>query len=236
MKKLVMMAVLALATGCLAQAQDIVGDWQGTLNTGGGELRIVLHVAQGDGGMKATMDSPDQGIVGMPVSTITKQDVKVNFTVDVVKGSFEGKLKNNGVISGNWKQGGDPRPLDFKRQTAPIVMVHKAAPPSDIDGTWEGVLNNGTMILHIVFHIVNTADGLMATMDSPDQHINGWPATGVTRKNATLKLDFKQVNGGFDGKVNKDKTVIDGTWTQGPGSLGLTLKKSKEAAAAQPGL
>jgi len=231
MKKLLAAVELVLATVCLAQAQDIIGDWQGMLNTGMGELRIVLHVTKADdGSLKAIMDSPDQGIGGMPVNPINLQDSKLTFMVDVIHGSYDGKLKSNGVIAGHWSQGGpEPQPLDFKRQTTPIKSTHKPAPPSDIDGTWAGILNNGVMTLHIVFHIINTEDGLMATMDSPDQHVMGWPATGVTRKGAMLKVDLKQVGGGFEGKINKDHTAIDGTWTQGAGNLSLSLKRVKEA-------
>ncbi len=229
MKKLIVMAVLS---GCACAAQDMVGDWQGTLRLDTpAELRIVLHVTKADDGhWKATMDSPDQNIVGMPANNLNIQNSKLTFTVDAVHGSYDGKLKSNGVISGYWTQG-EPEPLDFKRQTIPIKTVHKAAAPSDIDGAWAGTLNNGVQTLHIVFHITNTEDGLMATMDSPDQRVSGWPATGVTRKGSSLKLELKQVGGGFEGKINKDRTVIDGNWSQGAGTLSLSLKRVKDAAA-----
>lgn len=228
MKRMIAVLAVLLATAFSAQAQDIIGDWQGTLNTGMGELRIVLHITKADdGSLKATMDSPDQGIGGMWVNAINLQDSKLTFTVDVVHGSYEGKFKGN-VIAGHWSQG-EPQPLDFKRQTSPIKSQHKPAPPSDIDGTWAGILNNGVQTLHIVFHIANTEDGLMATMDSPDQHVTGWPATAVTRKGSTLKMDLKQVGGGFEGKINRDRTAIDGNWTQGAGRLSLSLKRVKEA-------
>src|SRR5271154_3775889 len=76
-----------------AQAQNIVGDWQGTLKAGGAELRLVLHVARNaDGNLKATLDSVDQGANGIPVTSISLKDSKLNFTVDAVHGTYEGKL------------------------------------------------------------------------------------------------------------------------------------------------
>ena len=43
-----------------------MGDWRGTLKPGSAELRLVLHIAQGDdGNLKATLDSIDQGANGI---------------------------------------------------------------------------------------------------------------------------------------------------------------------------
>jgi hypothetical protein len=41
---------LAATTTCIAYAQDIAGDWQGTLKAGSQQLRLILHVAKGDNG------------------------------------------------------------------------------------------------------------------------------------------------------------------------------------------
>ncbi|MCP5062335.1 MAG: alpha/beta hydrolase, partial [Ignavibacteriae bacterium] len=49
-------------------AQDITGDWYGVLDIQGQKLRIVFHIVENDGSLTATMDSPDQGAKGIPVS------------------------------------------------------------------------------------------------------------------------------------------------------------------------
>ena len=51
----------AILLGGAVYAQDIVGDWQGTLKAGPQELRIIVQIAKADnGGWKATMYSIDQ--------------------------------------------------------------------------------------------------------------------------------------------------------------------------------
>ena len=86
MRTAFMMVVFAASAACLAHAQDIVADWQGVLKAGGGELRLVLHVAKGEGGgLRATLDSVDQGANGIPVSSITLKDSKLNLVVDAVR-------------------------------------------------------------------------------------------------------------------------------------------------------
>jgi hypothetical protein len=231
MKRILLLVVLALATAGAAQAQNIVGDWQGTLKAEGVELRIVLHVTKADdGSLKATMDSPDQAALGIPVTSVAVKDYKVDFTVEAVHGTYEGKVNSDATeIDGTWTQD-KPRPLEFKRATAPIKTEHKPAKPSDIDGTWAGTLDTPNGQLRLVFHITNTEDGLTATMDVPEQGAKGIPVTAVTRDGSSLKLEMKQIAGVFEGKIATDLASIGGTWTQQGGSLPLVLRRAKDGA------
>ncbi len=232
-KRLLMLAALALATVPFASAQDITGDWKGTLETGTGELRLVLHITKSaDGKLQGTMESPDQAIGGAPLDSVTLEGSKVHFTLNVAKGVFDGTLKGNGSISGNWNQGTPPTkyPIVFTRQTTPIKTQHEPAPPSDIDGKWEGAFDTPQQgKVHVTFHIKNTADGLTAMTDCPEMNISGWPATAVTRKGSSVKIAMKQVGAIFQGKLDKSLDSMSGDWTQGDEqSHALKLKRTKE--------
>jgi hypothetical protein len=234
-KSAIVTIVLTLMAVC-AHAQDIAGDWQGTLSAGGGELRLVLHIGKNaDGSLKATLDSIDQpGANNIPVSSIMLKNSKLSLAVDAVHGSYDGTVSSDGkTIKGTWTQG-RALSLDFQRATAPIKTEHKPAKPSDIDGTWLGTLDTGAAKLRIIFHIVNTEDGLMATMDSPDQGANGLPTTSVTRDGASLKIETKQIGGNFSGKIAPDLSSIDGAWTQWGASAPLVLKRVKDQAELDP--
>jgi len=101
-----------------AQAQPVVGTGQGSLPNGmGGQIRVVLHVAQEAAGLKATMDSPDQGgQTGIPVEKVAFEKEKFTLDVAVVRGSYEGTLDAaKGEISGTWRQNGQEIPLVFKK-------------------------------------------------------------------------------------------------------------------------
>lgn len=218
-----------------ARAQDIAGDWQGTLSAGGMELRLVLHVTKStDGSLKATLDSVDQGANGIPVSSITLRGSKLHLGVDAVHGTYDGTLAPDAkIISGTWSQGQD-LPLEFKRATAPIKTEHKPAKPSDIDGTWMGTLEVGAVKLRVVFHFVNTEDGLIATMDSPDQGAKGLPTTSVARDGANLKIEAKAINAVYEGKIAADLATIDGTFTQMGDPHPLLLKRIKDQSELEP--
>jgi hypothetical protein len=229
MRRTSILAALVVAATCFASGQDIAGDWQGTLNTGAVDLHLVLHITKkADGTLKATLDSVDQGANGIPVSAISQKNSTLSLGVDAVHGTYEGKIAPDGkTITGTWTQG-QPLPLEFKRATTPVKTEHKPAKPSDIDGAWMGSLDTGATKLRVVFHFVNTEDGLIATMDSLDQGMKGMPATAVTRDGASLKIDVKAIGGVFAGKIAADRSWIDGTWTQVGNSLPLVLKPVKD--------
>ena len=231
MKKAVWVLLGSLSMACLAQAQDIAGDWQGTLKNGGAELRLVLHIMKNpDGSLKGTLDSIDQGANGIPIQSVSLNNSKLTLDVAAVNGSYQGTVnKDTSEIDGTWTQG-QSLPLNFKRASAPIKTEPAPAKPSDIDGAWMGTLDTGAVKLRIVFHITNTEDGLTATMDSLDQGMNGLPTTSATRNGSSLKIEANQIGGSYEGTISKDHSQIDGTWSQGGGTLPLVLKPVKDAA------
>lgn len=113
--------------GSTLHAQDIAGDWQGTLKIGDG-LRIILHIVKGDnGGWNGVMYSIDQSTDGIPVSSLTIQGSDLKFSVEQVRGSYEGKLSPDGnSIAGTWTQGA-PLPLDLQRATKETAWPIDAA-------------------------------------------------------------------------------------------------------------
>jgi len=144
--------------------------------------------------------------------------------VAAVHGKYDGTVAADGnSIKGTWTQGAD-LPLEFKR----TVAAAKPATPSDIDGAWMGVLEMGGAKLHVVFHIFNTAEGLKATLDSPDQGANGIPTSSVMRNGSSLTIEADMIGGKYVGKIAADLSSIDGTWTQGGSTVPLSLKKQTE--------
>ena len=122
-------SVLALATltASLVCAQDISGDWQGTLKAGAQELRLILQVAKSDNGeWRATMLSIDQGRdrgAGMPSTSFSLDGSTIRFAIGAIGASYDGKLSAGGAsISGTWTQG-RPLPLEFTRATKETAWV-----------------------------------------------------------------------------------------------------------------
>jgi uncharacterized protein len=221
-----------LCCACFAEGQDIAGDWQGLLNAGTVQLHIVLHIIKdSEGNLSATMDSVDQHAYGLAVSSISLKNSKLKFDVDKVQGSYVGKLSADGTkISGSWSQGGGFLDLDFKRTTNVEKVQPKLGPPSDIDGTWLGTVEANGMKLRVVFHIVNTADGLTGTIDSLDTDQSGIPMTAITLNGSALRVEVKQADIVYEGKISTDLGTIDGTWKQHGHNPSLILQRVKNSA------
>jgi hypothetical protein len=229
-------ALTAFTTPAVCTAQSkIAGDWQGTLNAGGAQLHLVLHVTEAkDGSLAATLDSVDQNAYGIPVSSISLVDAKLSLTVDAVHGTYDGIVNADAsAIDGTWSQG-QPLPLRFTHAQAKTAQpAPRAAKPTDIDGTWMGRLNTGAITLRIVFKIVNTPDGLTATLKSPDQSPAWMHATSVTRSGSALTIAIKPIGAAFEGKIGADLGTITGTFTQGGSPLPLVLTRVKDESALE---
>ena len=118
MKNLLLATVaLVMLSAGAAHAQDITGTWQGTLQAGGRELRIVMKISNADGaGLKALMYSIDQGGQGMAASSVALQGSTVRIAVAGLGASYEGRLNADATsMTGTWTQGPSPAPLNLKR-------------------------------------------------------------------------------------------------------------------------
>jgi hypothetical protein len=232
--KIAILAFAALALSPLSHAQtSIAGDWQGTLVSPGPQFHLLLHIAAAkDGSLSATLDSVDQG-VSFPLTTISLKDSKLDFTVDPAHISYEGTVNKDATeIDGTFTQG-LPLELNFKRAPE-LTAAPKPAAPSEIDGTWQGTLDAGALMLRIVFKIVNTQEGLTAQMQSPDQSPAWIAASSVSRKDSALTIDLKGIGAKFEGKISADLSSMDGTFTQMGSPLPLALKRIKDQSAVEP--
>ncbi len=93
--------------------KELEGSWEGTLDAGGKQLRLVLKLANQPSGATGTLVSVDQGGQELPVEAITQSGSSLKFAVRSVGGSYEGELKD-GQITGTWMQGPGKLPLVFK--------------------------------------------------------------------------------------------------------------------------
>jgi uncharacterized Ntn-hydrolase superfamily protein len=235
MKTWICVLFLNLLAAATANAQTVDGDWQGTLKAGPAELRLVLHVSKDDkGNLKATLDSPDQGANGIPVTKITLAESMLSFEVQRIGGSFEGKVNAGATgISGTWRQLGSSLPLELAR-AAPVQTKNRVPKPSDIDGDWEGVLDTGGATLRLVLHIATFEDGVAAKLDSLDQAAAGMPVTTFTRKGTSVDFEMKQIAGSFSGTVDAALATISGTWTQLGNSRPLAFKRVRKTPDVFP--
>lgn len=100
-----------------ASTPSLAGDWQGAIETPNGALHVVLHISPlSDARLTATLDSPDQGVSGIEVNTITFKEPALHFEIERFSSSYDGNVDPNGLtIAGEWKQGTAALSLKFSR-------------------------------------------------------------------------------------------------------------------------
>jgi len=120
---LVFFIVAAVAPGARAAppSRDPVGHWQGMLQ---GKLRLAFHFERtADGRFRGTMDSPDQGAIGLALDSVTFTRDSLGCELRMVRGRYDGRLNATGdSLIGIWRQNGAALPLSLARTAAaPIV-------------------------------------------------------------------------------------------------------------------
>jgi len=111
-------ALVVLFSAGAAAAQNLAGNWQGTLQAGPRSLRIIFAVTAADGGaLRGVMYSIDQGGQGIP-ATVTAQGSAVRMVAAGANITFEGSMSADGnSITGNFTQGGNAMPITLQRAT-----------------------------------------------------------------------------------------------------------------------
>ncbi|MFO7588693.1 MAG: hypothetical protein R6X22_11545 [Gemmatimonadota bacterium] len=115
-----------------AAAQDpLVGDWDVAVSVMAQEIPLVLHIAEGEGGLEGTFDSPAQGAFGLPILAIAHEHpaIRVELETGGAPAVLEGTHAGD-TISGDFSQG----PLAGTFEATRKAPEEGAAEPETPDG------------------------------------------------------------------------------------------------------
>jgi CubicO group peptidase (beta-lactamase class C family) len=225
---LVAVLMVLVFGGATARAQNKIkvdGDYAGTL----GPLHLKLHLkADATGTITGTLDSIDQGAVGIPCADFHLDGLNFSFAVPAVSGSYAGSFSADGnTLAGTWKQG-QSLPLSFTRDT-----FVPAAKPSAVDGVWLGALALGGSSLRIQIVVKSDAAGKeFCTLDSLDQRAMGNECDQVKFNAPNFSFDVPSMHGHWEGKLTNEKNLT-GTWSQGS-PMTLNFARQLTALMAAP--
>jgi len=212
------------STSLFAQpSPSVAGDYAGNL----GPLHVKLHLkVDASTALTGTLDSTDQGAMGIPCADFHLDALALTFSVPAVHGTWKGAVTADG-LTGTWDQG-TPQPLNFTRDT-----FVAAAKPSPVDGIWLGSLTAGSAALRIQLQVKSDAAGHeFCAMDSLDQHAMGLECAKAVFAAPGFSFEVPVVHGTWSGKLSADGNTLIGTWNQGK-ELPLTLtRKTVELTAA----
>jgi fermentation-respiration switch protein FrsA (DUF1100 family) len=121
MKRFIIINLLLISLTSTIFPQNVVKQktdlWEGKLNISGITLRLVLKVTTDDNGsISAKLDSPDQSVENIPVSSISVTKDSLKFEVSSIMAKYAGKIENDSmVIVGIFKQATLTLPLKLKK-------------------------------------------------------------------------------------------------------------------------
>jgi len=148
---------LGILIANLVFGQEITGQWNGILKVQGTQLRLVFNISKTENGFSSTMDSPDQGAKGIPVTSTTFENQTIKLTVSNLMIEYVGTFGDNQIIVGNFKQGGMSFPLNLSKEIAEKEKPDRPQEPKKpypyyeeevtFDNTQAGITLAGTLTL-----------------------------------------------------------------------------------------
>jgi CubicO group peptidase (beta-lactamase class C family) len=214
--------VLACVGAAFAETPKIGGDYSGML----GPLHLKLHLKTGaSGALEGTLDSVDQGAMGLPCASFHLVVTALSFEVPSVRGTWHGTVSGDGAtLSGTWSQG-EEMPLAFYRDE-PFTAAEK---PSRVDGVWLGTLEAGGVKLRIQVQVKSDRAGKeYCSLDSLDQSAMGLPCDKAHLDGDHFSFEVPVVHGRWSGTLAASGNELDGTWSQGQD---LPLKMTRQTVA-----
>ncbi len=219
------------------EPMDIRGYWKSNFELfPGAATTIGLNIGRiPDGTFKATLDLPEQGAKDIPASSVTSSNNTAQLEWKLFQGSFNAKLSDDGkTLAGGWVQRNRTNSVKFQRLDGPLSLVPKdlsyepdKSNPQDVRGYWKGTLEVPNGKLRLVLKIGRAPDGnYSAVMASLDQGARELPASAATFNSPKAVFEWKGIRGKFEGNVNKEGTLMEGTWEQGPGSNPLKFERT----------
>ncbi|WPR74483.1 alpha/beta hydrolase [Algoriphagus sp. NG3] len=109
--------------------QDITGQWHGALKIQGVHLPLVFNVTQTESGYTATMDSPNQGAFGIPVTSTHFENNVLKISITNASITYEGTLGDGKLITGTFTQAGKSFPMNLSREEIKEVEANRPQEP-----------------------------------------------------------------------------------------------------------
>lgn len=132
-------------------AQDLTGVWHGNLEIQGMDLRISFNFSQTGNQLTATMDVPQQGAKGIPMSVVAFENKNLFMSLTQAGIEFKGMWKSDESVEGTFFQSGMSFPLNLSRKIPEIKKINRPQepkPPFDYlikDVKYENKVENFTL-------------------------------------------------------------------------------------------
>ncbi|PKP38391.1 MAG: alpha/beta hydrolase [Bacteroidetes bacterium HGW-Bacteroidetes-14] len=114
MKRLIFSITAFILTTSM-YAQEITGSWYGKISVQSLEMRLVFNISASDTAFTATMDSPDQGVAGIPATSVFFINPMIKIVIANAGIEYNGVFTGETIL-GTFRQGGMSVPMNLSRR------------------------------------------------------------------------------------------------------------------------
>ncbi len=227
-------------------AFDLVGKWEGGMDFGRMKFRMILRVAKTpENKIALTMEIPEQGMKGMPLSAMLYNHPDIRLEFDRMGGTFTGKLNAEGnEITGAFEDGPGGKAMEakFKRSSEtdkpePVkTYSFSKNEPMDIRGYWKTTMEPFPgMVMRVGLKIGRLPDGTFsAEMDMLDQGAKDIPATKVAYAKPTATMEWQLFQASTEAALSQDGQSLSGEWKQGGKATKVKWDRLSKPATSVP--
>lgn len=115
-----LLSLLLVLLPAALRAQSPAGIWDGTLSFAGSSLPLTIRITETPDGYAATLESPDQGLRGLPADSVDFRNPDLAIAFDALHARYRGALMPGGMVMGVFHQNGQDFPLLLKNRPATI--------------------------------------------------------------------------------------------------------------------
>jgi pimeloyl-ACP methyl ester carboxylesterase len=121
--------LLTISAQAQRQLSQLEGSWAGKIDISGTAFRMIFNLTMTEADtIKATVDSPDQGAMDIPLGRVTLTGDTISIEGPILKGQYHGVITSDSTITGTWTQLGSQFPVDLKRGGPPVVYNRPQEP------------------------------------------------------------------------------------------------------------
>jgi len=108
------------ATSSFSQ-NSIIGTWKGKI---AGQVRLIFHLdTTKQGKLFGTLDSPDQGVTGLQLSTVSFTGDSLAVEIDMAHARYHAGFTSDTTLSGTWIQGLAKIPFQVTRESTKSNII-----------------------------------------------------------------------------------------------------------------
>ncbi len=226
--------ILLCASALLCRADDnLTGRWEGSVQIPDRELKLVVDLAQANGGWIGSLIVPGLGLSGAPLTNITAGNSDASFTIKTARGleaNFKGHLVADLTLTGTFMQAGNTAPFSLKRMGPPQVELppRSTAVAKQLEGEWNGQYELFGYPRKVSMKLANHgADSATAELVVVGKKVNNLPIDFITQEGELLTIESHATGIGYEGRFNEAAGEIKGTFFQGPMEIPLVLRRAK---------